>query len=242
MKKYILPIVLVLLSILSADAQESYSRYRQSLQKTGFRGIGIGAGVYFPKADYLTDQLDFDFGWKNLSPAAMFGQEFWLYKPIAARLAIGYQRSKGEQTIDDFVETYSLTTLPISADLMLFTTQASRFSRNPMPSYYFGLGVEYIILNILYSSNNPELGEQKLSGSPIAAHALAGIEYPLGDRLRIGLEGQWVFGNYSQPWEITENNSYLETISISGPKAFLTVKYVFIDYIPRATKGYPRRR
>lgn len=238
MKKLILPILVLLLVASVADAQSrnNYQKYRQSLQKTGFRGIGLGAGLYFPSMDFYADS-DYDF---DITPAFMLGQEFWLYKPLAARLAVGYQKSSGTRTSGDFSESQEITFIPISIDGLFYMTSATRFSKTPQPSFYFGAGVEITQLNLTYNSTGGS--PQDLSGGTTLAHGIVGMEYPIAGNLKIGLEAQYVFGKYEQTFVTEGNNSYLQEISVSGPKAFFSVKYVISEYIPRRGRAFPRRR
>jgi len=226
MKKLLFILPLIFFTLVS-EAQQRFSSYRQQNQAYGFRSVGIGIGGAFPSFDYYADNTSYEF---DFTPMASFSAEFWVAKPIAIRAGVGYLNSNG--TADD--EETSVAQLSGTIDALIYFTSTSRFSRKPKPSFYLGVGAEFVQLSV---EHTPSFGDvQNLNGGTTLARLLAGFEYPVTPQVKLGAELQYGIGTYEQGFA-TGTNETLEEVSISGARAMVTLKYVFNDYTPRARRG-----
>ncbi|MEQ8546689.1 MAG: hypothetical protein RIC03_02210 [Cyclobacteriaceae bacterium] len=228
MKKLIFILTLFLFTFAS-EAQQRFSSYRSQNSSAGFRGVGIGVGGAFPIFDYYADNTEYEF---DFTPMASLSAEFWVSKPIAIRAGVGYLVSNGTSTAAD--EETSVAQLSGTVDALIYFTQSSRFSRKPKPSFYLGLGAEFVQLSV---EHTPSFGDvQNLNGGTTLARILAGFEYPVTKQVKLGAELQYGMGTYEQGFEAGSVET-LEEVSVSGARAMVTFKYVFSDYTPRARRG-----
>ena len=221
MKKLL--ILIVMFVSISALGQNRYSRRSQGLS---FKGVGMGAGLFFPSLDYYKNRTGYDF---KPGIATQLNGELSLKYPVSMRLGVGYARTSGTQLVTvGWSEETNLTFVPLTADLLFnYSIGGSRQPHKFRNSHfaldlYAGGGVGYNLLYINYQSTDGD--SQKNSGSTYTYNGILGIQYPM-HALKIGIEGQYAFGNYSQTFGSNNGNESFETVNINGPKIMLTVFY-----------------
>merc|ERR1712000_660719 len=101
-------------------------------------------------------------------------------------------------------------------------SSSRKFSSGFSPNFYIGGGAGYSLLFIKYSTDTGSA--QKNTGATLTYHGLAGIQVPVGP-VTVGVEGQYVFGEYLQTYIYGNGTEGQESVSFKGPKAFLTVSY-----------------
>lgn len=209
--------------ILSSLSAISQSRYGGGVSLKEF---GIGAGAYFPSMDYYKDRTGYEF---NTGLSSQVFAHIALNSIVGIRLSTGYNRVSGTQPVtSEWSEEMSLGLMPFNGELLLnYNTgggskkfQSSAFN----PIFYIGAGTGYNLLFIKYTT--PTGGSQKNTGSTLTYHGLAGIQVPIG-QLAFGIEGQYVFGSYSQAYINNNGSEFQELVSINGPKIMLTAAYEF---------------
>ncbi len=206
------------------------SRYGGGLK---LKELGIGLGTFWPAMDYYNDRTGYEFN-QGLS-GQVFGQ-LSLSSIIGLRLGVGYNYIDGTQSVtSEWDEETKLGLMPFTGELLInYSTggnRSSKFSKSAFsPNFYFGIGTGYNLLFITYETpeillnGEPSGGKQKLNGSTFTYHPLIGIQIPVGP-MAIGIEGQYVFGSYSQAFLANSGSESVETVSINGPKALLTLAY-----------------
>ena len=234
MKKIIL-LACVFIS-LTAFSQSRYSR------GPSFKEFGVGVGAFWPALEYYTDQFDYTFS-QGLS--SQFYGNIALNSIIGVRLGMGYNFINGSQQItSEWDENLSIGIMPFNAELLINygvgRTGSQKFSKAAFtPNFYIGGGGGYDLLFIKYST--PTGGNQNNVGSTFTYHALLGVQFPVGP-VKLGLEGQYVFGSYSQAYIQNNGNEFQEQVSINGPKVFLTIAYPLNSISRHSRSSYGRRR
>ena len=235
MKKIIL-IACVFIS-LTAFSQSRYSR------GPSFKEFGVGVGAFWPSLDYYNERTGYEF---NQGLSSQFYGNISLNSIIGVRLGVGYNFTKGTQQVtSEWAEETTIGIMPFNAELLINYglnggTGSQKFSRRAFtPNFYIGGGGGYDLLFIKYST--PTGGNQNNVGSTFTYHALFGVQFPVGP-VKLGLEGQYVFGSYSQAYIQNNGNEFQEQVSINGPKAFLTVAYPLNSISSHSRSSYGRRR
>ncbi len=241
-------ILIVLFASISAMGQSSY--YRRS-QGPSFKGVGMGAGLFFPKLDYYKNKTGYEF---DPAIATQINGEVSLKYPLSARVGVGYSRTRGTQTQiiseEEWSEVRNLTLVPFTADLLINyslggSRRPSKFRHKSFAlDVYGGAGIGYNLLFLNYhSTDGGAKGEtKKNNGSTYTVHGILGVQYPI-NALKIGIEGQYDFGNYAQTFVSPNGNESLETVSINGPKVMLTLSYNLSskNRYSRGRSGYSKR-
>ncbi|WP_258102278.1 hypothetical protein [Marinoscillum pacificum] len=235
MKKIIL-IACVFIS-LTAFSQSRYSR------GPSFKEFGMGVGAFWPALDYYNERTGYEFN-QGLS-SQLYGN-IALNSIIGVRLGVGYNYINGTQQVtSEWAEETSIGIMPLNAELLFNygvggRSGSQKFSRSAFtPNFYIGGGGGYDFLFIKYST--PTGGNQNNVGATFSYHALLGVQFPIGP-MKLGLEGQYIFGSYSQAFVLNNGSESAEVVSINGPKAFVTIAYPLNSISSHSRSSYGRRR
>lgn len=214
--------IIVIACIFSSIAAFSQSRYNRG---ASLKEFGFGVGAFWPALDYYKDRTGYEF---NQGLSSQFYGNIALNSIIGVRLGVGYNFINGTQQVtSEWSEKTSIGIMPFNAELLINYgvggTGSQKFSRAAFtPNFYLGGGGGYDLLFIKYST--PTGGNQNNVGATLTYHALLGVQFPVGP-IKLGLEGQYVFGSYSQAYVNNNGSEFQEQVSINGPKAFLTVAF-----------------
>ena len=220
----------------------SVSGFSQSRYNRGpsLKEFGVGLGAFWPSMSYYTEQFNYDF---NQGLSSQFTGTIALNTIVGVRLGVGYNRIKGTQVVtSEWNEYQTLGIMPFNAELLInygVGSTSRKFSSGFSPNFYIGGGAGYSLLFIKYSTDTGTA--QNNTGATLTYHGLAGVQIPVGP-ISVGLEGQYVFGEYSQAFILGNGTESLETVSIKGPKAFVTVSYPLYSVSRRSGSSYGRRR
>jgi hypothetical protein len=222
--KNLLAITLILFTLTS---------FGQARSSGFFKEVGIGAGLQFPGMDYYNDRTSYEF---DQGIATQIFATYAFNQMLDLRVSSGYMTIEGTQVVSSyFLETTSLSFIPINAELIINFQSASRrpktfYSHKSSfsPTLYMGIGAGYNLLTTSYKATNKGTvgDEQVLTGGTSTTHALAGVKLPVGP-IVIGLEGQYVLGSYVQSFILSTGSEFAETISINGPRVLFSVAYPF---------------
>ncbi len=231
--------IILIACVFTSITTFSQSRYSRGPSLSEF---GVGLGAFWPSLDYYNDRTGYEF---NQGLSSQFYGNISLNSIIGMRLGVGYNFINGTQQVtSEWAEETSIGIMPFNAELLINYgvggTGSQKFSRNAFtPNFYIGGGGGYDLLFIKYST--PTGGNQNNVGATLTYHALLGVQFPVGP-VKLGLEGQYVFGSYSQGFVLSNGSESAETVSINGPKAFLTVAFPLNSISSHSRSSYGRRR
>jgi hypothetical protein len=218
MKKYIIILVVLIVGVSSVKGQQSYKKYKHQLSNSGMRSIGMTIGAYLPGMDYYKNQTGFDF---KSALSAGINAEYYIYKPISIRAGINYfsttAKTNGTAT---FNEETTVSAIPFNLDVIMNISNATKYSKGPATTFYFGAGVDLNLLNVKYKST---ASSQTVSGKYTSYHAIVGLDY--GKGIRIGPEIQYVIGKYSQDFLSASDVLSTQDIEMKGLKLLVKISY-----------------
>lgn len=222
--------VVSLLFIITLSFQFLYSQGEKgSSGIIKLENAGLSIGWFNPSLDYWKNESEFKdavFG-GAIDVAAVL--DLKIIDDFHGKIGLGYWQESTKYDLQGFGNTTLLITgIPINVDFV--------YKIRPLKFLFFtpfiGEGAEYLFVqHILKFDLNEDTSPQ--TGTTILGHVIAGFESKLSEQFALDLEFQYKFGNYKQDFEINdpsypENNKIVtETISLSGPRVGITLKYFF---------------
>lgn len=227
--KLIFTLLLLLISVSFATAQS------QENGNFRLRGFGVSLGVYDPELDYWKSDTNSQFRNADFS-TNIFAKgfvEFTLVKNLVAVAGLGYWQTRAETTIPKYGKTSMLLTgNPLSLDLV-YHLEPLKFS---FVTPYLGAGGEFVFIQYSLDFEEKE-NPDPVNGSSAMVTGLFGLELGFSDHFAIDLFGEYKYGTYDQSFVRQVINpdpempdaevEVSETISLTGPKLGLSLKYLF---------------
>lgn len=207
--------------------------HTQQSDQFGLRSAGLSIGFYNPELDYWKNDSEFrDADFKGAFNAAA-SVELNLIPNLIARAGLGIWQTSVDDDLTGFGETtWSLTGIPINADLIYFVPPL-RFA-NVSP--YVGAGGEFVLLQQKLRFDQKD-DPDPVNGTTGLFNGIAGLEFNFSAQFSLDLELQYKLGSYNQDFHILSPNpddpenpidkTITEEISLSGIMFGVRLKYRF---------------
>jgi hypothetical protein len=213
------------------------SKAQDNAKKSTFgpSAVGISLGWYNPSLDYWQENSMFKDASFNGAISVNGFYDFEIIKDLHGQIGLGYWQSTAEEELQGYVGITKLliTGVPVSLDV-LYQIEPIRFS---IITPYVGLGGEYTFIQNKITFEQLDNPDPK-SGSTFLGDGIIGLEAKLSENFAMDLEFRYKFGSYTQEFkneifdpEHPDDPPTIETIeekiSLNGPFAGITFKYLF---------------
>lgn len=199
------------------------SETKNDSEAFSFRSASIIFGIYNPSMDYWKEESFFKDG--SYKPSLFIGAnaDYSVTNWLCLRLGLGFWRQETQSDFIDIGEVkMELNAIPVSPEIIVFFKKQKFGVFTP----FIGAGANFLFLKNKLTF--PKTFDEQL-GSTVTGHGIAGIEGRISDNFIVSGEFQYHIGNYTQQFYTDETFTVTtdETISLSGPKFNLSLKYLF---------------
>lgn len=233
-KTNLFSLIVICLLVCSIKTNVSAQETRDTEEQTfGIQSAGIQVGWYNASMHYWNDTYFKNNNWKNKFEGSMeYGAFLKLHiiNNLSVRTSFTYWKECVESDkiqIGGFTGNKKLETTLTSIPIDIIYQPTFLMFENFKP--YVGLGGSFLFIQNKYTQIPEGVAqeEQKEQGQDYSGYFIVGIEHDIITNLSIGVEFNYVIGNYVQENKNSTGDISEKNVSLMGPKIGITLAYVF---------------